>query len=134
MAETTTTTPPTVTAPEPIPPVRRAPTVKEGSLHHTVRLAPSVTGVTTGTPLAPSADGWVPAVKGKIISAEAGIGGELVVAWAYAILELHQDEKLEIGAGYNISELDAGGNGKLVKASGGMLTALDETTVLFTGA
>jgi len=89
---------PTVTVPGP-------PTVKEGSLHHTVRLAPDVTGVTTGTPLVPSPEGYRPSFQGVLFSAKGGVGGEEVVAYTNCIVEFH-DRAFTPGVYHTVTEID----------------------------
>jgi hypothetical protein len=84
------------------------PTVKSYTLGHPVRLAPSVTGVKTGTPLVCGAEGYVTGTQGVLFAASAAIGGEEVVAYRSCVLELH-DRAVVPGFLYTITEIDAYG-------------------------
>jgi hypothetical protein len=94
---------------EPQVPLVSDPTVVDAGLRAPVLLAPGVTGVKSGTPLASGEGGYVPNPVGTVFAAVHGIGGDTITVYRSVVLVIHQRAFVP-GQLYTVSAIDVHGN------------------------
>jgi hypothetical protein len=109
--------------------------VRGGATIGQVTLAPQVQQVKTGTPICPSAEGWVVARRpGEAVafSAEHRFGGEATHAYIFMVVDAGKD-LYDAGSRYAITDIDEYGNLTLEKDEAGPHPATSKSAVLLNG-